>query len=67
MFIIILYTIATAPDTFKLFRNKEYGKLTVYYSLIFISIVIDSMIGIDIKVPSPASPIEQIVKAIVGK
>jgi hypothetical protein len=63
----ISYVIVTVIDTAKTFKNKEYKKLAVYYTLILISLSIGILIGLDIKVPSPADSIEKIVKAITAQ
>lgn len=61
------YIIVTVLDTYKLFKNREYGKLAIYYSIILVSVTIGTMVVLDMKVPSPADPIAQLVKSVIGR
>jgi hypothetical protein len=63
VFIVIFFVIA---DLVPVYKGKQYGTLCIYLAMMVSVVVISFLLAIDIKVPSPAVPLKQLVDLIWG-
>ena len=69
MYILIIlgYLIIGAIEIIPLYRKKQKKELTVYCIFFLAAFIISLLLSLGVKIPSPAKPIEAIVKAVLGK
>ncbi|MCJ7688828.1 MAG: hypothetical protein MUO60_05860 [Clostridiaceae bacterium] len=65
--IIISYTIVMFFESIPLLKEKNSGKIILYFSLIIFSMIISILLSLGVQLPSPANGIKNIVESIFGK
>ena len=64
--IILAYLIIGIVEIIPLIKNRQKKEL-ILYSIIFISaFTLSILLSLGVKIPSPAKPIEKVVKLIIG-
>jgi hypothetical protein len=64
--VILVYTIIMLVDAFPLLKQKKTGELAFYMILITLSFVLSILMVFNVKIPSPAVPIKNIIMSIMG-
>lgn len=67
LLVIILYTIVMFFEGFVLLKEKNNGKTALYFSLIIFSMTISILLSLGVQLPSPSTPIKNIVLSIFGE
>lgn len=67
LLVIISYIIIIFFETVLLLKEKNSGKIMVYFSLIIFSMIISVLLTFGVQLPSPSNQIKDIVIAIFGK
>lgn len=62
--IIFAYIVVCYFEVIKLFKNNQRKEITLYLSMMIISLVISILLSIGVKIPSPAVFIQKIVTMI---
>lgn len=69
MFVIVIlgYTLLGIYEFVPLYKENRRKEFYVNLGLTLISFAISFLISINVKVPSPAKPIEEIINSLLGK
>ncbi len=69
MYILIIlgYLIIGVFEIVPLVKHKQIKELVVYSILFSFAFTLSLLLSLDVKIPSPAIPIENIIKSIIGK
>jgi len=67
IFIIIAYLIIGFVEIVPLYRKKQTREMVLYISIFTIALALSILIATEIKVPSPAKAMGEIVMSILGK
>lgn len=65
--IIALYFLIGFFEIFPLLKGGQYQKLWLYGALFLAAFVISILLSLDIKIPTPAKPIQKIVEMVMKK
>lgn len=65
--IILGYLIIGTIEIVPLYKENKKKELVVYSIFFLAAFIISLLLSLGVKIPSPARPIEAIVKAILGK
>lgn len=65
--IIIAYAIVIFFETAVLLKQKNNKKIILYISMITFSMIISVLLSLNVQLPSPSTPIKNIIVAIFGK
>ncbi|MCT4605161.1 MAG: hypothetical protein N4A64_03505 [Marinisporobacter sp.] len=65
--VIIVYIIIGILEIVPLIKRNQKKELVLYTVLFTTAFIMSLLISLDVKIPSPAKPIEKIVKAVIGK
>lgn len=65
--IIIIYVIVMFFESVALLKQKNIGKIILYFSMITFSMIISVLLSLGVQLPSPSNQIKNIVIAIFGK
>lgn len=65
--VIVIYSIILFVEVPSLFQQEKKKELILYFTLITFSFILNLLLSLDIKIPSPAEPIKKIVFMILGK
>lgn len=65
-FITVIYALFIVFDFTPVFRGKNQKLIWLYLSLLIISYSISFLIGLGVKIPSPAPPIKKIITALIN-
>ena len=65
--IIILYILVMVFESIPLLKEKNNGKIILYFSLIIFSMIISILLSLGVQLPSPSNGIKNIVESIFGK
>jgi hypothetical protein len=65
--IIISYIIVMFFESIPLLKEKDSGKILLYFSLIIFSMIISILLSLGVQLPSPSNGIKNIVESIFGK
>ncbi|MFT9494391.1 hypothetical protein [Anaerosolibacter sp.] len=66
VFIIVAYMVIGFFEIIPLIQQREKKKIVLYTMTLFLAFVISLLLGLGIHIPSPATPIERIIQAVVG-
>ncbi|MDF2547315.1 MAG: hypothetical protein K0R93_2213 [Anaerosolibacter sp.] len=64
--IIIAYMVIGFLEIVPLVQQGEKKKIVLYTMTLFLAFVISLLLGLGIHIPSPATPIERLIQAVVG-
>lgn len=69
MFLLVIfsYIIIMIFEAVPLLKEKNNGKIILYFSLIIISMIISVLLSLRVELPSPSNAIRAIVESIVSK
>jgi hypothetical protein len=67
LIVLILYVIVMFFETVPLLKEKNRGKIIIYFSLTVFSMIISILLTLGVDLPSPSNGIKNIVDAIFGK
>jgi len=67
LLVMISYIIVMFFETVVLFKEKNKGKIILYFSLIIFSMIISILLTLGVQLPSPSNLIKDMVVAIFGK
>jgi hypothetical protein len=67
VFVIISYILIIFFETVPLLKQKNKGKIILYFSLIIFSMIISILVALKVQLPSPSNGIKNIVESIFGK
>lgn len=65
--VVLFYIIIGGIEIFTLIKNNKEKEVILYSITFTISFIISILLALGVKIPSPAKPIEKIVKAIIGE
>ncbi|MBU3113955.1 hypothetical protein [Clostridium lacusfryxellense] len=65
--VIISYIIIMLFEGNVLLKDKKLGKITFYFTLITFSMIISILLSLGVHLPSPSTPIKNIVVSIFGE
>lgn len=65
--VIIAYSIIGILEIIPLIKKNQRKELILYTALFTIAFIMSLLLSLDVKIPSPAKPIEKMVKAVMGK
>ncbi len=66
VFVIIGYIIIGVIEIVPLIKKQQKKELVVYSILFSSSFILSLLLSLGVKIPSPAKPIENLVKAVTG-
>lgn len=66
VFIILAYLIIGFAEIVPLVQQGEKKQIILYVMTFFLAFVISLLLGLGVSIPSPAKPIEGIIKAVTG-
>jgi len=55
------------PDIISMFKEKDYGVIVLYLSIIAITYTLSILIAIDVKIPSPQPIIKNVITMVIGE
>ena len=61
-----LYLLIFAFDIVPLIKSKRKKSLTIYLPVFFLTLVINILFSLGVKIPSPAIPVKDVVSRIFG-
>ncbi|WP_053955687.1 hypothetical protein [Inediibacterium massiliense] len=64
--IILAYLIIGVLEIVPLVKKKQKKELILYMTLFLTAFVMSILLSLGVKIPSPAKPIERVVKAVIG-
>jgi len=67
LLVIVVYSIIAFIEVPPLVQNQQKKELILYSFALSAAFVISLLLSLDVKVPSPAVPIEKAIKTIMGK
>ena len=67
LLVIIFYIIVIFFEIVVLLKEKNIGKIVLYFSLIIFSMIISILLTLGVQLPSPSNQIKNIVISIFGK
>ena len=67
LLVIISYIIVMFFESIPLLKEKKSGKIILYFSLIIFSMIISILLSLGVQLPSPSTPIKNIIVSIFGK
>lgn len=65
--IILIYIIIIIIEIIPMVRDKKRSMIFTYITLMAISLILNVLLSLEVKIPSPASAIERVVIAIIKK
>lgn len=67
LLVMIFYIIIIFFETVPLLKEKNKGKIILYFTLIIFSMIISILLSLGMQLPSPSNIIKNIVVSIFGK
>ena len=66
LIVTIVYAIFIIPDIIPMLKEKQYGVMTLYLSILIIAYTLTFLISLDVKIPSPQPLIKNAITSIIG-
>ncbi len=66
LIVTIVYVIFIIPDIIPMLKEKEYGVMSLYLSILIIAYTLTFLISLDVKIPSPQPLIKNAIISITG-